>query len=245
MLALSAIDGVVLFGTFIASIVSGLSGFAFTLIAFGFWLHVLPPSEAAPLSLLLGIVSQAYTTWRLRRGIRLDLLWPFVVGGLLGVPIGVPLLRIADPSHFRLGVGLLLVAYSLFMLLRPALAPVKLGGRAADAAIGAVGGVLASAAGLTGAVPTMWCQVRGWPKCDQRGVYQPFILVIHSFAMIALGSGVMLTGAVLHDFTLSVPVMVVGTGLGLALYGRLNDAQFRRIILWLLLASGVLLAVAR
>jgi hypothetical protein len=37
----------------------------------------------------------------------------------------------------------------------------------------------------------------------------------------------------------------VGTGLGLALYGRLDDAQFRRIVLWLLLASGVLLVVAR
>jgi uncharacterized membrane protein YfcA len=237
-------DAIVLLGTLVASVASGLSGFAFTLIAFGFWLHVLPPSEAVPLSLLLGLVGQLYTTWRLRHAIRLDLLWPFLLGGLLGVPFGVPLLRLAEPAQFRLAVGLALIAYSLFMLLRPSLAPIRVGGRAADAAIGAIGGVLASAAGLTGSVPVMWCGLRGWRKDDQRGVYQPYIVVIHSFAMVAIGSGLMLEQAVLRDFALSLPAMALGIGLGLVLYGRLDDVQFRRIVLWLLLASGVLLVGA-
>jgi uncharacterized membrane protein YfcA len=237
-------DVIVLLGTLVASVASGLSGFAFTLIAFGFWLHVLPPSEAVPLSLLLGLVGQVYTTWRLRRAIRLDLLWPFLLGGVLGVPFGVPLLRLAEPTQFRLVVGLILVAYSLFVLLRPTLAPIRAGGRGADAAIGAIGGVLASAAGLTGSVPVMWCGLRGWPKDDQRGVYQPYIVVIHSFAMVALGGGIMLERSVLRDFALSLPVMALGIGIGLLLYGKLNDAQFRRVVLWLLLASGVLLVAA-
>jgi uncharacterized membrane protein YfcA len=36
-------------------------------------------------------------------------------------------------------------------------------------------------------------------------------------------------------------VLLVGTWLGLKLYGRLNEAQFRKVVLVLLLASGVVL----
>ncbi|MGB7462060.1 MAG: hypothetical protein WBW14_04135 [Candidatus Acidiferrum sp.] len=34
---------------------------------------------------------------------------PFVVGGVLGVPLGVALLRWVDPLAFKIGVGVLLV----------------------------------------------------------------------------------------------------------------------------------------
>jgi uncharacterized membrane protein YfcA len=234
----------VLVGTFAGAFASGLSGFAFTLIAFGFWLHVLPPSEAVPLALLLGIVSQAYSTFRLRDGIRYDLLWPFLVGGVLGVPFGPALLKVATVSQFRIGVGLLLVCYSSFMLFRPPLRPVRGGGRLADGAVGALGGFFASAAGLTGTPPTIWCGLRGWPKDDQRGVYQPYVLVIHSLAIAALGGGISFSEVVVNDFAVCFPLMVVGTVLGLALYGKLDEAQFRRMILWLLLVSGVLLVAA-
>jgi uncharacterized membrane protein YfcA len=234
----------VLAGTFAGAFASGLSGFAFTLIAFSFWLHVLPPAEAVPLSLSLGLLSQIYTTLRLRRGIRFDLVWPFLIGGVLGVPFGPLLLKLATPAQFRLAVGVLLICYSSFMLFRPPLRPVRGGGRLADGVVGALGGVFASAAGLTGTPPTIWCGLRGWSKEDQRGVYQPFIVVIHTLAMVALGSGIMLDGKVVADFAACLPLMVVGTMLGLALYGRLDEAQFRRTILWLLLVSGVLLVVS-
>jgi uncharacterized protein len=238
------VEALLLVGTFVGALASGLTGFAFTLVAYGFWLHVLPPREAVPLSLLLGIVSQAYTTWRLRRGIRLDLLWPFLLGGIIGVPFGPALLRIIEPGQFRVAIGLFLVVYSAFMLFRPPLRPVTGGGRPADGAVGIVGGVLASAAGLTGAVPTLWCGLRGWPKDIQRGVYQPFVLVIHSLAIVALGTGIAFDGTVLRHTALAFPVMIVGTLIGLRFYGKLDEMQFRRIVLWMLLVSGVLLVGA-
>ena len=41
--------------------------------------------------------------------------------------------------------------------------------------------------------------------------------------------------------TQTLPVLLAGTWLGLKLYGRLNEAQFRKVVLILLLASGVVL----
>jgi uncharacterized membrane protein YfcA len=37
---------------------------------------------------------------------------------------------------------------------------------------------------------------------------------------------------------------LLGAFLGIRLYGRVNDRQFRAVVLWLLLASGVVLMVS-
>jgi len=52
-------------------------------------------------------------------------------------------------------------------------------------------------------------------------------------------------GAVSADiirlFLFGLPVLLAGTWLGIKLYGRLDEASFRKVVLVLLLASGVAL----
>ena len=42
-------------------------------------------------------------------------------------------------------------------------------------------------------------------------------------------------------FLFGLPVLLVGTWLGMKLYGHLNEAMFRRVVLVLLLVSGATL----
>ena len=51
------------------------------------------------------------------------------------------------------------------------------------------------------------------------------------------------TVGVAFDGRNPLPVLVAGTWLGLKLYGRLDEAGFRRIVLLLLLLSGCLLVI--
>ena len=94
---------------------------------------------------------------------------------------------------------------------------------------------------LLGIVATIWCQLRGWPKDQQRAVFQP--VGVATFAMTAawLGGQGAIPREVWWLFVVALPVLLVGTWLGLKLYGRLDEAQFRRVVLVLLLASGVVL----
>jgi uncharacterized protein len=227
----------------LAAFAQGLSGFAFSLVALGLWLHVLAPATAGPLAIVCSLISQAFALIHLRRSIRLDLLWPFLIGGLVGTPIGVWLLAYADPKIFRVGVGIFLLVYSSYMLFAPPLKPVTAGGRTADGSIGFIGGVMGGMAGLSGAVPTAWCMLRGWSKDVSRAVYQPFNIAIQVIALITLLG----TGTLTREFGLyvlySLPAMALGVWLGLRLYNRISDVQFRRLVLWLLLVSGVSLLV--
>jgi uncharacterized membrane protein YfcA len=45
-------------------------------------------------------------------------------------------------------------------------------------------------------------------------------------------------------FLIGLPVLLAGTWLGLKLYGRLDEAGFRKVVLALLLVSGLALAIA-
>ncbi len=46
-------------------------------------------------------------------------------------------------------------------------------------------------------------------------------------------------------FALGLPALAAGTWLGLKLYGALDETAFRRVVLLLLLGSGLALVIAR
>jgi uncharacterized protein len=175
-----------LLATFAAALVAGLAGFAFGLVAAAVWLHVLTPVQTASLIIAFGLIVQGIAVWKLRRALQWRRLWPFLLGGLVGVPLGVALLGLANPDYMRAGVGVLLIAYSVHGLARPAMKPVAAGART-DAGVGLLNGILGGATGLAGIIVTIWCGLRGWPKDVQRTVFQP--VGVSVFAMSALWLG--------------------------------------------------------
>ena len=108
-----------LFGALAGGFVSGLAGFGTALMALGIWLYVLPPSLAVPLVLICSVIAQISTLpsiWKLHR---LQLVWPFVIGGLAGMPLGTLLIAHADPQSFKLSVGVMLLVFPAALYFHP------------------------------------------------------------------------------------------------------------------------------
>src|SRR3954469_235506 len=91
--------------TFAAALVAGLAGFAFGLVAAAVWLHILTPLQTASLIIAFGLIVQGVAVWKLRRALQWRRLWPFLLGGLVGVPLGVALLGWANPDYMRASIG--------------------------------------------------------------------------------------------------------------------------------------------
>jgi len=229
--------------TFVSALIAGLSGFAFGLIAASLWLYILSPLQTATLIIAFGLIVQGYSVWTLRHALDWSRLWPFVIGAAIGVPIGVSILTWANPRHVRAGIGIFLILYSLYALFRPALKPVTAGGRVADAGAGFLNGILAGITGLAGILVTIWCGLPGWPKDEQRGVFQPVAVAIFAMSAAWLGAKVTISADMIRLFLLGLPVLFAGTWLGLKLYGRVDESTFRKVVLVLLLLSGAALIV--
>ena len=230
--------------TFLATFVTGLSGFAFGLVAAGVWLHVITPVQTATLIIAFGLLAQGSSVWKLRHALNWSRLWPFLLGGAFGVPLGVGILEWVNPRHLREGVGAVLILYSLYSLVRPNLKPLATNSFA-DAAIGFLNGILGGATGLAGIVVAVWCGIMAWPKDQQRAVFQPVILT----GMMMIGLSLSVAGAVGVDtlklYALGLPALLIGLWLGFKCYGKLDDATFRKLVLVLLLCSGIGLIAAQ
>ena len=231
-----------LFTTFFGGIVTGLAGFAMGLVVSGIWLHILTPAQTAALIVGYGLLTQSYTLWKLRQALAWRPIAPFIFGGIVGVPIGTLLLTSINPDFVRTGVGVLLIAYSTYSLAGPHVRPIK-AGLSVEALVGLLNGVLGGLTGLSGPIITMWCNLRGFPKDLQRAIYQPVILAAFALTAISLAAAGAITANVLRLYVYGLIPLAAGLWLGLKLYGHLDETTFRRVILVLLLLSGVVLIV--
>jgi uncharacterized membrane protein YfcA len=229
--------------TFAAALVAGLAGFAFGLVAAAVWLHVLTPVQTAILIAAYALLIQSYSTWKLRRALKVARLWPFLAGGALGVPLGAELLRWVPADPLRAGVGVFIVLFSVHGLVKPNWTVGAWGGRAADGGVGFLGGVLGALTGLGAIVQALWCAARGWPKDEQRATFQPVAVGVFLMTLLWLGGVGAIDGATLALFLAGIPAVAAGTWLGLKWYARLGESGFRRIVLGLLALSGLALAL--
>jgi uncharacterized membrane protein YfcA len=234
--------GLYLLATFIGGVTTGIAGFAMGLVVSGIWLHILTPMQTAALIVGYALLAQTFSIWKLRHALSWRKVMPFIIGGAVGVPIGTMLLAYTNPAYLRIGIGVLLVLYSVYSLAKPALKPVQ-GGIPADTGIGFLNGLLGGMTGLGGIVVTVRVQLRGLPKDVQRAIFQPVILAAQAMAAISLAFAGAYTNETIKLYLYGVPALSAGVWIGLKLYGKLDEAAFRKVILWLLLLSGLSLVV--
>ena len=232
---------VLLLGAFAGGFVSGLAGFGTALMALGIWLYILPPSVAVSLVLICSIIAQTSTLPSIWHSTDFKLVWPFLVGGLAGVPLGLALVDYADPRLFKLGVGILLLVFPTALYFQRRVMALRIGGKAADGAIGFAGGVLGGLAGLSGPLPILWANLRGWGKDARRGLFQSFNWTILTAALCAQAVSGFVTQEVLRLSLIVLPATLFGAWLGARAYHVLSDDNFRDIVLALLFLSGVAL----
>lgn len=230
---------VVALGAALAGFVQGLSGFAFAMVAMAVWAWWVDPQLAAAMAVFGGFSGQLLAALTVRRGFDVKLLAPFVIGGLAGIPVGIGILPLLDLGLFKLALGALLAVICPVMLVAHKLPKVNAGGRPADAFAGFLGGILGGIGGVSGAIPTLWCTLRGMAKDQQRAVIQNFNLGMLGVTLaLYVGTGV-ITRATLPMLAIVLPAMLIPTLLGARLYIGISEAAFRRIVLGLLTVSGL------
>ncbi|THT96177.1 sulfite exporter TauE/SafE family protein [Lampropedia puyangensis] len=235
---------VVAIGAIAAGLVQGISGFGFGMVAMSIWAWVIDPQLAAVLAVFGALLGQIIAAVTVRRGFDIRVLLPFVLGGLVGVPLGTWLLPQLDVHWFKALLGGFLVLFCPIMLYSSRLPRLSKRPRWVDALTGLIGGVMGGLGGMTGTVPTLWCTWAGMPKELQRAVIQNFNLTMLMVTMLTYAA----TGLVSRDvwplFAVVAPAMLIPSLLGARLYKGLSEQRFKQLVLGLLTVSGITLLVA-
>ncbi len=232
LLALGAVAG---------GFINGLAGFGTALFSLGFWLHIMEPPQAVLVVLVMSIISGVQGVILVRESIQWPRLGRFMVPALFGIPIGTALVVWIDPRMLKLVIAAFLILYGLFFAFRKELPAMTRPTPVIDGGIGFAGGVLGGLAGLSGALPTMWCAMRPWPKAEQRAVLQPYNFAIQVVAVLIFAIQGAFTRETLVILAVTTPFALGAAQIGIAIFKRMEDTAFRRLLIVLMLVSGTIL----
>jgi uncharacterized protein len=235
---------VLAFGAAVAGLVQGISGFAFAMVAMSIWVWTIDPKLAAAMAVFGGWFGQVISAIRIRRGWHVNILWPFVLGAAIGIPLGQQLLPYLDPNQFKLVLGSLLVICCSAMLATARLPHIKHGGKTADAGVGLIGGVMAPLSGFSGLAPALWASLRGYNKDEHRAVIQNFNLIVLSATLASNVYAGRLNRTHLPQMAIVAGTLVLPAIWGSKIYVGMSAAAFRKTVLWLLILAGATMLLA-
>lgn len=112
-----------------------------------------------------------------------------------------------------------------------------------DTAVGFASGLVGGLTAMPGALPTIWCDLQGLSKDQQRGLVQPFIATMQCIALLLLLSHRDIPVRVMTDMLITLPALALGSAVGTILFMRVDDRLFKRVVLVTLFVAGLALAI--
>ncbi len=235
---LSAALLVALLAALLAGVVTGLTGFGLALISTPILLFVYEPKTVVVLTAIFSIFINTAVVWDSWHESRKRLALTLLVPSLIGVVVGVEVLRVIDPDYVRLGVGMIVV-FSALLLVRD----VRLPGadtRWGTLVAGSASGMLSTSTGLAGPPVVLLLASRGLPKHEFRGTSALYFLPMSVAGIAVLALRGLVDASEVPLGLLLVPAAIVGKALGTALLRRVSEGAFRAVTLGLVILTGTL-----
>ena len=236
MLLESGLTLLVLFG---ATLTASTFGFGGALFSMPLLTLVVGIEVAIPLYGLVGWTTALMVMGTSWREAKLRLVWRLMLGTLVGIPLGVVLVRHLPSPLLVQGLGIFLIAFGLYRLLALPVPPLY---RLSWAYLfGLIAGVLGGAYNTGGPPVVVYATMNRWPPETFRATLQSTFLVTGLGVLISHGVGGLWTEQVLRLFVLSVPVVVPAVWLGAWLNRHMPMHQFERLLFLILMVLGVML----
>ena len=216
-------------------------GFGTALVAVPPLILLLGLPTAIPLVALVMLTNIAAVLWNTRDKVDVRAAWQLLLSSLVGIPIGLVLLRMAPDDITKALLGAVLIAYSLYNLTRPELPTIE--HQAWVLPFGFLSGILGGAYNINGPPVVLYAALRGWPPDRFRATLQGYffpaaILICGGHAMAGLWSL-----RVFKLYALALPVVVPALMLGTRLGRAIPADRFGRAIYAILIVFGAMLFV--
>ncbi|MGK7345603.1 MAG: sulfite exporter TauE/SafE family protein [Candidatus Nitrospinota bacterium M3_3B_026] len=221
---------------FAAGLIQGLTGFGAGMVAVPLLTLLLGVKKAIPLVALVALallVFMTVKTWRDMDGGRILRL---AAGALPGIPLGLYILVSHDETIIRLILGFILVVYSLFALFAKDL-EVAMNERAGYV-FGFLSGFFSGAINTGGPPVVIYGSLRGWGGDSFKATLTGFFIINQVIIVAAHAMAGVSSMKTVSWFLILAPFVALGAFSGAALYDRVDQESFRKIVHALLLAVG-------
>ena len=238
---MDAFETIVLPIIFIAALTRSTFGFGDAMVGMPLLVMAIGLNTATPLVGLMGITASATILIRHWRDVHFKSVWPLIVYTLIGIPIGILLLKGLYENVMKSVLALVIITFSLYKLFKP-----KLFTLASDrlaCIFGLASGILGGAYNTNGPPVVIYGTLRQWDPEKFRATLQGYFFPTGSLIAIGHCIGGLWTKPVLVNYAFSLPVILVAIFLGGRINRRIPKARFDNYIYVFLVILGICLLI--
>lgn len=226
---------------FVATLIRSTLGFGEALVAVPLLAYFVPVKVAAPAAALVSITVAAIVVAQDTRHVHVRSAARLVVSTLVGIPLGLLLLRAGSEPAVKTGLGAVIVAFAVWSMRqrgRYTLRDDRLAWM-----FGVSAGVLGGAYGMNGPPLVVYGSLRRWKPQQFRATLQGYFLPSSAAGMVGYWAAGLWTAPVSRYYLQALPLVLVAIVLGRSLNRRFEVERFFVYVQAGLLASGMGLLV--
>lgn len=227
--------------SFIATLVRSTFGFGESLVAVPLFILFIPLNVAVPLSVLISILVALVVVIQDHSQIHFSSAKWLIIFALLGIPIGVCVLLYGNDFWVKIGLGALIILYSLYALFGKGRFYLTSDNKGWLFICGFLSGVLGGAYGVNGPPLVVYGNMRQWNAKQFRATLQAYFLPASFVGAVAYFFQDLITFTVIKYFIISLPAVFPAIFLGRYLNHKLKDKAFFQFVYWGLIAIGIFL----
>ncbi|MCX7680207.1 MAG: sulfite exporter TauE/SafE family protein [Spirochaetes bacterium] len=225
----------------VSAFVQGISGFGMALVSMSILPFLLPLRIVTPLVLLNGFAVTVVLFIAKRDHFELRDLIPLLASATVGIPFGIYILVHFDDRILQKILAILIFLYCIYSLANFSFSS-KISERWTYL-FGFLAGSLGAAFNINGPPVIIHAMLQQWEKDRMLANLQAFFL----FSTILIGIGHCVQGFYTREVIMLwlslLPINIIGTVAGIFVNKQVNNEQFKKIILILLIVSSILLGI--
>ncbi|MGB8480544.1 MAG: sulfite exporter TauE/SafE family protein [Acidobacteriaceae bacterium] len=228
---------------FLATVIRSTFGFGEALFAVPLLALRIPLTVAAPLAVLVSITIALVVVAQDWRHIHLPSVGGLLGSTVLGIPVGLLLLKAGRPNIVKAALAVILICFSVYSLRGRTLLRLQSDSKRWLLACGFCAGILGGAYGINGPPLVLYGAMRRWSPQQFRATLQGYFLPASILGMASYGFAGLWTSTVTHDYLWSLPVVLPAILLGRIFNRRLHGERFLRYVYLGLATVGCVLLV--
>lgn len=222
----------------LASLVQGITGFGFALIAVPLLSLFIPElRNITPIIVIYSFLTNIIVLYKTKQYIDLKKILPLVIFGILATPIGTYILLYVNVNTLKIIVGAIITVTALAMLKN-----YKINIKNQNISYGVVGllsGLLNGSTGLSGPPVVLLLTNQNTNKDVFRANLTFYGITTNIFAIILFVSEGIINNSVINFKVLYLPALIIGVFYGIKISSKINETLFKTITIYLILILGL------
>ena len=191
----------------------------------------------------LGLIVAVPVALKYRQHIDLATLKRLVIGSILGIPVGILIIKLGSPQIIMKVLGSFIViygVYNLYALKRQRTSHLKIGDKY-DYLAGIVSGILGASFNSHGVPIVVYGTAKKWDADKLRGILQGHFVCVGSLVVLSQLASGMWNIEVVKLLAMIIPLLLIVIPLGNWINSKIDSQHFTKYVYMVLIIFGLIL----